>query len=111
MKDDWITIEKDQKHIDREKTKAQRLRKTQWWKNKIAAGICHYCQKKFTPKELTMDHIVPLSRGGKSNKGNVVPCCKKCNNRKKYYTPAEILLQKLHNYAHNVSSSEKPLPD
>jgi len=108
MKDDWIDIEKDQKHIAREKMKAQRLRKSQWWKNKIAAGVCHYCQKRVTPKELTMDHIVPLSRGGKSTKGNVAPCCKKCNNEKKYYTPAETLLQKLHNNAYNVPNPQKP---
>jgi hypothetical protein len=33
--------------------------------------------------ELTMDHVVPLARGGKSTKGNVVPACKPCNNKKK----------------------------
>jgi 5-methylcytosine-specific restriction endonuclease McrA len=36
-----------------------------------------------------MDHIVPLSRGGKSRKGNIVPACKECNNRKKYLLPIE----------------------
>jgi len=36
-----------------------------------------------------MDHIVPLSRGGKSKKGNVVPACKDCNNKKKYMLPIE----------------------
>jgi 5-methylcytosine-specific restriction endonuclease McrA len=30
-----------------------------------------------------MDHIVPISRGGRTTKGNVVPCCKECNNAKK----------------------------
>ncbi len=40
-----------------------------------------------------MDHIVPLSRGGKSTKGNLVVSCKSCNNNKKYYTPAEIVLR------------------
>ncbi len=93
---DWITIEKDPKHIAKEKLKAQKLRKTQWWKNKISASICFYCQKTFPAHELTMDHLVPLARGGKSNKGNTVPCCKGCNNKKKYYTPAEILLDDLH---------------
>jgi hypothetical protein len=39
--------------------------------------------------------VVPVSRGGRSVKGNVVPCCKACNNEKKYLTPAEILLKKL----------------
>jgi hypothetical protein len=41
------------------------------------------------PAELTMDHIVPVVRGGRSTKGNVVPCCKECNSRKKYLLPVE----------------------
>lgn len=92
---DWIHIEKDPKHIAREKLKAQEMRKTQWWLNKISRGICHYCQETFSPDKLTMDHVVPLSRGGRSTKGNIVPCCKECNNKKKYLTPAEIVLNKL----------------
>lgn len=92
---DWIHIEKDPKHIAREKLKAQEMRKTQWWLNKISRGICYYCQKTFSPDKLTMDHVVPLSRGGRSTKGNIVPCCKECNNKKKYLTPAEIVLNKL----------------
>lgn len=95
MSNDWIRIEKDPRHVAREKEKARELRKSQWWKNKIAAGICYYCQKQFSPQELTMDHIVPLSRGGRSTKGNVVPCCKKCNIEKKYYTRAEVVMDRL----------------
>jgi len=36
-----------------------------------------------------MDHVVPLTRGGKSTKRNVVPACKECNNKKKYLLPIE----------------------
>ncbi len=36
-----------------------------------------------------MDHVVPLVRGGRSTKGNVVPCCKDCNSKKKYLLPVE----------------------
>jgi 5-methylcytosine-specific restriction endonuclease McrA len=36
-----------------------------------------------------MDHIVPIVRGGKSSKSNVVPCCKACNTKKKYLLPSE----------------------
>lgn len=36
-----------------------------------------------------MDHIVPLSRGGRSVKGNVVPACKTCNSKKKELLPME----------------------
>jgi 5-methylcytosine-specific restriction endonuclease McrA len=90
--DKWIAIKKDNAHIIREKKKAAQLRKTQWWKNRIARGQCHYCKKYFSAGDLTMDHIVPLARGGKSIKGNVVPCCKSCNNKKKYLTPVELRL-------------------
>ncbi|MGA1846598.1 HNH endonuclease [Deferribacter abyssi] len=89
MDNNFFTIEVDEKFVKKEKEKARQLRKKQWWKNKIAKGICHYCGKKVDPKELTMDHIVPIIRGGKSTKGNVVPACKECNNKKKYMLPIE----------------------
>jgi 5-methylcytosine-specific restriction endonuclease McrA len=70
--------------ISRERSKARELRASQWWKRKKAQGICHYCGGKFKPSDLTMDHIVPLIRGGRSTKGNVATCCKECNNKKKH---------------------------
>jgi 5-methylcytosine-specific restriction protein A len=76
-------------HINREKNKARQLRRSQWWKNRRADGRCHYCREYFPPTELTMDHIVPLSRGGFTVKSNVAPCCKECNNQKKYLLPLE----------------------
>jgi len=36
-----------------------------------------------------MDHVVPLVRGGRSRRGNVVPACKDCNNQKKSLLPVE----------------------
>jgi 5-methylcytosine-specific restriction endonuclease McrA len=42
-----------------------------------------------------MDHILPVVRGGKSTRGNCVPCCKSCNTEKKYLTPAELILREL----------------
>jgi 5-methylcytosine-specific restriction protein A len=36
-----------------------------------------------------MDHVVPLSRGGKSKKGNIVSACKECNSKKKFLLPVE----------------------
>jgi len=79
----------DEAHLKREKAKARELRETQWWKNLRGRGVCHYCKRRFPARSLTMDHIVPISRGGFSRKSNIVPCCKECNNRKKYLLPVE----------------------
>lgn len=81
----------DKKEVTKERQKARELRQTSWWKQKLSAGVCHYCEQKFAPQDLTMDHVMPLARGGKSSKGNSVVCCKECNNKKKYYTPAEMI--------------------
>lgn len=75
--------------VNREKEKARALRKTQWWQRRISRGQCHYCRKVFSAGDLTMDHVVPLVRGGTSTRGNVVPACKHCNSRKKYLLPIE----------------------
>jgi len=75
--------------INTERRKARELRQSQWWKRKCAKGVCHYCRRPTPPKALTMDHIVPIARGGKTTKGNVVPCCKDCNNQKKQLLPME----------------------
>lgn len=79
--------------IAREKQKAKDLRQSTWWRVQIDRGVCHFCGETFDKKDLTMDHLVPLARGGKSSKGNVVVACKPCNNEKKYYTPAEMILK------------------
>jgi 5-methylcytosine-specific restriction endonuclease McrA len=75
--------------VKRERRKARELRGSQWWKRRLAKGVCHYCGKRTPPGDLTMDHIVPIARGGRSTKGNVAPCCKACNNRKKQLLPME----------------------
>lgn len=75
--------------IKREKNKAREMRQSQWWKGRLSAGVCYYCGRSFPPAELTMDHIVPLSRGGKTSRSNVVPACKTCNTRKSRLVPVE----------------------
>lgn len=79
----------DEEHIKREKNKAREARQSQWWKQRTARGICYYCGSTVPPRKLTMDHVVPLSRGGKTTKGNVVPACKECNTRKSRLVPVE----------------------
>jgi 5-methylcytosine-specific restriction protein A len=82
-------------HQKREKVKAQNLRASQWWKNQLGRSLCYHCEGRFHPSELTMDHLMPIARGGRSEKTNVVPSCKDCNTKKGYKTRAEIVLEAL----------------
>ena len=91
MKDFFVAV--DEKQIKKEREKARELKKSNWWKNKLQAGKCYYCEKPFSTAELTMDHLVPLARGGKSIKNNLVSACKKCNFDKKHKTLVEIRLK------------------
>ena len=79
----------DPDELRRERARARELRQSQWWKRRVSAGRCYYCERAIEPRALTMDHIVPLGRGGKSIRGNVVPSCKDCNVRKKSMVPVE----------------------
>ena len=86
---DAFIIEVSEGEIKKEKDKARALRKTRWWQQRLARGICYYCGGHFPRTHLTMDHVVPLVRGGKTTRGNVVPVCKECNSKKKYLLPME----------------------
>lgn len=92
---EWIDIRKDERHVSLQREKARTLRKSVWWLQQIQAGVCHYCGKQVGAKALTLDHVVPVSRGGTSTRGNVVPACAACNKTKKYLTPAEQILADL----------------
>jgi 5-methylcytosine-specific restriction endonuclease McrA len=48
---------------------------------------CSYCNTRKTP--LTIDHVIPKSRGGKDTWENLVTACVKCNNKKGNRTPDE----------------------
>ena len=78
-----------EEELRREKEKARSLRRTHWWNRKIQGGLCYYCHREVGREQLTMEHVVPLSRGGKSKKGNIVPACKECNNKKRSMLPIE----------------------
>jgi 5-methylcytosine-specific restriction endonuclease McrA len=53
------------------------------------AKRCPYCQKQIDPKDKTLDHIIPVSRGGAHSILNVVVCCRRCNTAKGARTPLE----------------------
>ncbi len=50
---------------------------------------CQYCGRVFPQRELNLDHVVPLSRGGSSGWDNVVCACVACNARKGSRKPQE----------------------
>lgn len=52
-------------------------------------GLCAYCG---THKDLTLDHVLPKSRGGKTNWQNLVTACKSCNAKKGNATPEEAAM-------------------
>lgn len=59
-------------------------------------GKCQYCSKQLTKQNFTLDHIVPVSQGGKKVWQNIVTCCIACNQRKgnKSVKQAGMKLQK-----------------
>jgi 5-methylcytosine-specific restriction endonuclease McrA len=50
---------------------------------------CQFCGKKFRSEELTMDHVIPKSKGGIVSWENIVCACVECNHRKADRTPAQ----------------------
>jgi len=94
MESESFLVPVSEEDVRRERQKARELRSSQWWKRRCSSGLCYYCGKKFSSRLLTMDHIVPIVRGGRSTKGNVVPACKECNAAKKHK-----LLMEWENYA------------
>lgn len=49
-------------------------------------NVCAYCGYN---KDLTLDHVIPKSRGGKTHWDNLVTACKRCNSKKGHFTPDE----------------------
>ena len=56
-------------------------------------NTCQFCGAVFPSSELTLDHVVPRSRGGRSSWENLVACCYRCNNSKGDRTPEEAGLK------------------
>lgn len=104
MKNNYFSLDSlDEKVLKAERAKARELRKTRWWQQKTASGTCYYCGRKVGYTSLTMDHVIPLARGGRSTKDNLVPCCKACNTKKKGSLPVEW-----EEYLHSLDRIGKP---
>ena len=52
-------------------------------------NTCQYCGKKKRKDKLTIDHVIPLSKGGAHGPENIVTACRPCNSRKWNHLPAD----------------------
>ena len=52
-------------------------------------NMCQYCGKRYPSSELSLDHIIPRSMGGKSTWNNIVCACTRCNVKKGGRTPKQ----------------------
>ena len=59
------------------------------------AHRCQYCGVRCTTDQLTYDHVIPRSRGGRTSWENIVSCCYACNAHKANRTPAEAKMKLL----------------
>ncbi len=48
---------------------------------------CQYCRDSFPTRDLTLDHVLPVSQGGKKDWTNIVTACRPCNQKKGNRTP------------------------
>lgn len=99
----WVEGFADKAHIRKEKEKARYMRQSNWWKQRLGRGQCYHCELQFSPQELTMDHLVPIARGGKTTKKNLVVSCKGCNSKKSYYNRSELAMMEF-----DISKGESP---
>jgi 5-methylcytosine-specific restriction endonuclease McrA len=51
--------------------------------------VCQYCGQRFASEDLTFDHVMPRSRGGRTSWDNIVTCCVGCNAVKADRTPEQ----------------------
>jgi 5-methylcytosine-specific restriction endonuclease McrA len=54
---------------------------------------CQYCGRRFKTQDLSLDHVIPRSRGGRASWANIVCSCTACNKRKGGRTPEEARMK------------------
>lgn len=57
---------------------------------------CQYCRIRFSPKHLTLDHVVPASHNGGKTWTNMVTACRSCNQKKANRTPQKANMPLMH---------------
>lgn len=67
---------------------------------------CQYCVQQFHETELTLDHVIPVVRGGKKSWDNIVTACRRCNQTKGGRCPDKAGMELL-----KIPKAPKWLPD
>jgi 5-methylcytosine-specific restriction endonuclease McrA len=69
-----------------------RAKEMKWYRERRKNGPCAYCGE--SKEHLTMDHVIPLSKGGTWRRENIVFCCSKCNLEKGDLSLDEFLVSR-----------------
>lgn len=103
--DRYRLYERNNHHRRRSNKGTGTVTRAEWFEIKARYGFaCSYC---FEVKPLTMDHAIPLARGGEHAAHNIVPACVSCNSRKHTKTRTEFLAQLL---AEEIARLEAQIP-
>lgn len=85
----WRKANPDKRQVQHENRRARKIGNpgfvavtaTDWERIRIRFGFCcAYCGER--PDQVVMDHVVPLSRGGRHSPANILPACAPCNGAK-----------------------------
>lgn len=71
---------------------------------------CQYCETGINMKTVTMDHVLPISRGGKTNWENIVAACGGCNGRKGNHTHIKPIQSPYRPTYYELANIRKELP-
>ena len=77
-------------YIQKRRLTMSPTRKNIYWRDKY---ICQYCDRQYKYKHLSLDHVIPKSRGGGRGWLNLVTCCHTCNQKKGNKTPSEASMR------------------
>jgi 5-methylcytosine-specific restriction endonuclease McrA len=69
---------------------------------------CRYCGANLDSNNRSLDHAIPLSRGGTNWTANFIPCCRTCNSRKRGKTFKEFFRATIQQETHPHSGSGSP---
>ena len=77
-------------YIEKRRVAMSPTRRNIYWRDEYT---CQYCTVQFKYKDLSLDHVIPKSRGGGRGWLNLVTCCHTCNQKKGNKTPSEASMQ------------------